>query len=137
MSQMARAVARAREQLRDDHERLHALLARLRAEPGRTGLSVVLRELHDRLIEHFRREEAPEGLYDAIGVCLPESRGRVGQLVDDHFRLVSITRNLAEESLSPGVATEALREQALRAADYLDDHEQRENELVKALITGA
>jgi hypothetical protein len=137
MRQIASAVARAREQLRDDHERLHALLARLRSVPDRTGLTVGLRELHDRLTEHFRREEAPDGLYDAMGVCVPEFRGRVGQLVDDHFRLVSTTRNLAEEALSPRVATEALREQALRVADYLADHEQREHELAKALTEGA
>jgi hypothetical protein len=66
-------------------------------------------------------------------VCIPESRGELGRLVDDHFRLVSIARNLAEEALSSHVPTEALREQALRVADYLADHEQRETELARHL----
>jgi len=72
-----------------------------------------------------------------MGVSIPEARGQVGQLVDDHFRLVSIARNLAEEALSPGVTTTTLQEQAKRVADYLLDHEQREHNLVRRLVEEA
>ena len=123
--------------MRDDHGQLHALLARLREAPDRSSLAELLRELPKRLSEHFRREEQPGGLYDAMGVCLPEARGTVGQLVDDHFRLVSIARTLAEEALSPHVTTEALREQLVRVADYLADHERRELQLAWTMIQGA
>ena len=131
------SIARARDELREDHERLHALLGWLRATPDRAALAGLLRELPHRLGEHFRREEQPGGLYDAMGVSIPEARGQVGQLVDDHFRLVSIARNLAEEALSPGVTTTTLQEQAKRVADYLLDHEQREHNLVRRLVEEA
>ncbi len=127
-------ITQARDELQEEHEQLHALLERLRAMPDREALAALLRELPHRLAEHFRREERPGGLYDAMGVRIPEARGEVGQLVDDHFRLVSIARDLAEEALSPSVATSALQEQALRIADYLSDHERREQHLVRTLI---
>lgn len=120
--------------MRQDHEQLHALLARLRAAPDRAALAALLGELAHRLAEHFQREEQPGGLYDAMGVSIPEARGEVGQLVDDHFRLVSIARNLAEEALSPSVATTTLQQEAIRVADYLLDHEQREHHLVRTLL---
>ena len=131
------SITRARDELQGDHERLHALLARLRATPDRATLAALLRELPHRLSEHFRREEQPGGLYEALGVSIPEARGHVGQLVDDHFRLVTIARNLAEEALSPAVATTALQQQAQRVADYLADHERRENQLVRRLVEEA
>ena len=137
MSEELQSIARARDELREDHEQLHALLARLRTTPDRAGLTALLLELPQRLAEHFRREEQPGGLYDAMGVSIPGARGQVGQLIDDHFRLVSIARDLAEEALSPGVATATLQQQAIRVANYLTDHEQREHHLVRTLIKGA
>ena len=137
MSQELPSIARARDELREEHVQLHTLLDRLRATADRTALAALLRELPHRLSEHFRREEQPGGLYDAMGVSIPEARGEVGQLVDDHFRLVSIARNLAEEALSPSVATTTLQQQALRVAEYLADHEQREHHLVRTLVEGA
>jgi hypothetical protein len=131
------SIARARDEQREDHERLHALLDRLRATPDRAALAALLRELPHRLAEHFRREEQPGGLYDAMGVSIPEARGRVGQLVDDHFRLLSIARNLAEEALSASVATSTLQQQAMGVANYLADHEQREQLLVRTMVEGA
>ncbi len=137
MSEELSRVARARDELREEHARLHELLTRLRLTPDRASLAALLRELPHRLAEHFRREEQPGGLYDALGVRIPEARGHVGQLVDDHFRLVSIARNLAEEALSPSVATTTLKQQAMRVADYLADHEQREHQLVRSVVEGA
>jgi hypothetical protein len=130
-------IATAHDSLRDDHQRLRALLAELRARPDRDGLGALLRDLPHLLSEHFRREEQPGGLYDAIGVSIPEARGPVGQLIDDHFRLVASARDLAEAALSTTVATEALQQQALRLADYLADHEQREYALVRRLLERA
>ncbi len=72
-----------------------------------------------------------------MGVSIPDARGHVGQLVDDHFRLVSVARNLAEEALSSSVATSALQQQALLVASYLAEHEQREQHLIRTLVEGA
>ena len=128
------SVTRARDELQEEHAELHVLLARLRTTLDRAALAALLRELPQRLAEHFQREEQPGGLYDAMGVRIPEARGQVGQLVDDHFRLVTIARNLAEEALSPGVPTATLQQQAMRVASYLADHEEREQHLVRATI---
>jgi len=127
-------IAAAHEALRDDHERLRALLGRLRAQPEREELTAMLHELPELLAEHFRREELPGGLYDAVGVSIPNARGQVAQLIDDHFRLVAVARDLAAAALLANVATHSLREQALRVADYLADHEQREYELVRSAL---
>jgi hypothetical protein len=134
MSEQQRSIATAHHALRDDHERLHALLARLRERPGREKLAALLHELPERLAEHFRREELPGGLYDVVGISIPEARGQVAQLIDDHFRLVAVARDLAAAALAPGVATSSLQEQAARVADYLADHERRELELVRASL---
>jgi hypothetical protein len=131
------SIARARDELQEDHERLHVLMARLRTTLDRTALAALLRELPHFLAEHFRREEQPGGLYDAMGVSIPEARGHVGQLVDDHFRLVTIARNLAEEALSPSIATPSLQQQAMLVANYIADHEQRERHLIQSLVEEA
>lgn len=134
MSQGPGSIAAAHEALRDDHERLRALLRRLRAQPGREELTAILNELPELLAEHFRCEELPGGLYDAVGVSIPDARGQVAQLIDDHFRLVAVARDLAAMALSDKVASGTLQEQALRVADYLADHEQREYELVRSAL---
>jgi hypothetical protein len=108
----------------------------VRAETDRARLADLLRELPRRLAEHFRREEQPGGFFDTMGVSLPEARGDVGRLVDDHFRLVSMARDLAEEALSLSVPITALRDQAARMAGYLVDHEQLELELARRMVEG-
>lgn len=133
MSEERQAVDRARRQLRDDHERLRALFSRLRTETDRAVLTALLGDLPGRLAEHFRREEEPGGLYHALGAEVFRARGEVGRLVDDHFRLASMARDLSEEARSSLVATTTLRERAASLADYLADHEQREHQLGRRL----
>jgi hypothetical protein len=127
----------AHPELREDHERLEALLRRLRAEADRATLAALLAEIARLLADHFRREEAAGGFYDSLGVSLSQASGEVGQLLDDHFRLVSTARDLAEQSAAPLVPTTDLREQALRLAVYLGEHEQREDALARRLTGGA
>lgn len=122
-----------RARLREDHERLHAFLERLRSEHDRERLTALLDELPGQLEEHFRREEAPDGFYAALGVSLDEARGEIGRLLDDHFRLASMARDIAQGARAPGVTTDTLREQSARVADYLADHERLERELARAL----
>lgn len=134
MSEEQTPLAQAHGALRDEHERLRELVVRLRMRPARPVLQALLGELPERLADHFRREEQPGGFYDVLGVSLGDARGALGQLVDDHFRLVASARNLAEQAQSRAVATATLQEEALRVADYLADHERREYELVRASL---
>lgn len=134
MSEERHSIAQAHRALRDDHERLLELVARLRTGPARSELEAILGELPELLASHFRREEGRGGLYEAVGVSLGDARGELGQLVDDHYRLVASARNLAEQAREPSMPTQALLDEARRVADYLADHERREYELVRALV---
>ena len=91
-------VAHAHEELREDHRRLHALVDRLGAAPDAAALAPVLEELHAALTAHFNAEEKPGGLYDTLGVCVPELRAQLSGLVDDHFRIAAALRDMRDRA---------------------------------------
>ena len=128
-----RSAREASLELVEDHRHLHALIDRLEAAVDVPALAAALVELHAALRRHVNEEEKPGGLYDALGVCAGEFRGHLSVLVDEHFRLAGVLRDLAERALasSPGALT-ALRRDASHVAAALADHERREQELVKA-----
>lgn len=132
-------VSDAHEALKEDHRRLHGLVRSLREAPDLPHLVVALEQLHEDLARHFQEEENPGGLYDALGVCVPEFRAGLGQLVDDHFRLAAQIRDLRDKARELVLRThDELRRDALRLADLLADHERREHELVdQAIAKGA
>ncbi len=120
-------------ELVEDHRHLHVLIDRLEAAADVPALAAALAELHAALTRHVNEEEKPGGLYDALGVCAAEFRGRLAVLVDEHFRLAGVLRDLAARALaSPPRALTALRRDASHVAAALADHERREQELVKA-----
>jgi malate synthase len=125
-------VAHARDELREDHRRLHRLVDRLRETEGEEALGAVLGELHSALLAHFNAEERPGGLYDALGVCVPDFRAPLAALVDDHFRISALLRDMRDRAgrHAPGSFPEA----AARLADILADHERREHALVDEAI---
>jgi hypothetical protein len=125
--------------LKEDHRRLHDLVRSLRESPDLPHLVVALEQLHEALARHFQLEENPGGLYDALGVCVPEFRASLGRLVDDHYRLSAQVRDLRDKAraLVPRTHDE-LRRDSLRLADLLADHERREHEMVdQAIAKGA
>jgi malate synthase len=129
-------VAHAHEELTEDHRRLHALVDRLRGASDIGVLAATLDELHAALTAHFNAEEKPGGLYDALGVCVPEFRGQLGGLVDDHYRLAGAIRDMrdrAREAL--GSAHDALMGEAERLAQVLAEHEKREHAMVDAAMS--
>ena len=128
-------VAHAHEELHEDHRRLHALVDRLRAAPDLHALAAVLEELHAALTAHFNEEEKPGGLYDALGVCVPEFRAQLGDLVDDHYRLAGAIRDLRDRARQAlGSAREPLLGEAARLAQVLGEHEKREHAMVDAAV---
>jgi len=128
-------VAHAHEELREDHRRLHALVDRLRAASDLAALAAVLEELHAALTAHFNAEEKPGGLYDALGVCVPEFRGQLSGLVDDHFRLAGALRDMRDRARrAPGSAHDPLMGEAVRLAQILAEHEKREHAMVDAAM---
>ena len=128
-------VAHAHEELREDHQRLHALVDRLRASSDLAVLAAALEELHAALTAHFNAEEKPGGLYDALGVCVPEFRAPLSGLVDDHFRIAAALRDMRDRARqAPGHAPDALLGEAARLAQVLGEHEKREHAMVDAAI---
>jgi malate synthase len=128
-------VALAHEELREDHRRLHALVDRLRAAADDDALAAVFDELYSALTAHFNAEEKPGGLYDALGVCVPELRAQLSELVDDHFRIAAALRELRDRARpGPGRTRGALPEDAARLARALAEHERLEHAMVDAAI---
>jgi hypothetical protein len=129
-------VAHAHEELREDHRRLHALVDRLRAASDPDVLVAVLEELHGALTAHFNAEEKPGGLYDALGVCVPEFRAELSGLVDDHFRLAAALRDMRDRARQGlGRVHDSLLGEAARLARVLGEHEKREHAMVDAAMS--
>jgi len=128
-------VAHANEELREDHRRLHALVDRLRAEGDTGALAAVLEQLHAALTAHFNAEEKPGGLYDALGVCVPEFRRELSGLVDDHYRIAAAVRDMRDRARHAlGSAHDSLLGEAAQLAQLLAEHEKREHAMVDAAI---
>jgi hypothetical protein len=128
-------VAHAHEELREDHRRLHALVDRLRGAADPRALAPVLEELHAALTAHFNAEEKPGGLYDALGVCVPEFRTELSALVDDHFRIAAALRDMRDRARQAlGGAHDSLPGEAARLAQVLGEHEKREHAMVDAAM---
>lgn len=128
----AATLQRAAQELREDHRRLHERIDELARADDLAQLSARLAELHERLSAHFNAEEKPGGLYDALGVCAAEFRLSLGQLVDDHFRLAAVLRDLQQRARAAGgLDADALRAEVALFVKALGQHEQRELELVR------
>jgi malate synthase len=128
-------IAHAQEELREDHRRLHVLVDRLRAAEDLDALATVLGELHTALTGHFNAEEKPGGLYDALGVCAPEFRDQLSELVDDHYRIASALRDMRDRARQDlGSPHDSLLGEAARLAQFLGEHEKREHAMVDAAM---
>jgi hypothetical protein len=128
-------VRQASRELAEDHRRLHGLLDRVGVAADLRATAEALAELHAALTRHFTEEEKPGGLYDALGVCVPEFRSRLAALVDEHFRLAAFVRDLRERARGTGVHPgDEPRAEMERLVAALADHERREHELVEAVL---
>jgi hypothetical protein len=134
-AQAQASLAQVHNALREDHRRIEELAGRLKDAPDLSSLLSSLRELYAALLTHFSHEEHPNGLYDALGVCVPEHRETLSQLVEDHHRmgatLWNLTRGLHDHvDRSYG----EVREEALRLLSLLEDHESREHHLAETVL---
>lgn len=124
------SVAHAQEALRADHLKLHKLADAVQTAADQEALAAGLKELYTALLAHFSAEETPAGLYDALGVCVPEYREVVAQLVEEHRRISATLWGLsrrAEERMK--YSFPELREEALRILAGMHDHEALEHNL--------
>jgi hypothetical protein len=127
------AVSDAAEAVARDHRRVDAEVARLRSANDLARLVTVLEELDRVLVAHFAHEESPGGIYEVMGVANPELRTPLGDLVAEHYTLLTDIRTLA------GRGREILQlhhvellAEARALADRLAAHESREDAIAAA-----
>lgn len=126
--------AELRETIRDLGRALEA------ASPGREAdwlarVGTRLAELHDGILEHIERTEAPDGLYDEIRSAQPRLNHQVSRLVADHAVLRDRSEQCcalaARATASPdAVIVKAVRDDATQLVSLLQRHRQRGSDLI-------
>jgi hemerythrin len=132
---MTTALSPTWEALREDHLRVHRLSERLKSSDDLPAMVSVLEELNAALVTHFAHEEEPEGLYDVVSVHAPQYKTPLGNLVNEHYRILAEVRELSQKARELLERShEDLRGEAQRLADLLMDHESREDEIAEIVL---
>jgi hypothetical protein len=129
--------ARAAEALALDHRRVDELVVRLRTATDLTSLVSALEELGTVLVAHFAHEESPGGIYEVMGVASPELRTPLGDLLGEHYGLLTDIRALAgrgREILERSHVD--LYAEARQLAERLQVHEAKEDAMAGAIAPG-
>ncbi len=128
-------LAEAAQALATDHGRVDELVGRLRSASELAALVTVLEELGEVLVAHFAHEDSPGGIYEVMGVASPALRTPLGDLVGEHYTLLTEIRSLAargREILQQ--SHEDLHAQAHDLADRLAAHEAKEDGMARTLL---
>ena len=126
-------LAKAAQELAIDHRRVDGLVARLRSSGDLGALVSVLEELDEVLVAHFAHEESPGGIYEVMGVANPALRTPLGDLVGEHYTLLTDIRSLARRGreILEGSHVD-LHAEARALADRLMAHEVKEDAIADA-----
>jgi hypothetical protein len=126
-------LAKAAQELAIDHRRVDELVARLRSSGDLGALVAVLEELDEVLVAHFAHEESPGGIYEVMGVANPALRTPLGDLVGEHYTLLTDIRSLARRGreILEGSHVD-LHAEARALADRLMAHEVKEDAIADA-----
>ncbi len=128
-------VARAAQALAEDHGRVDELVRRLRSTDELDSLVAVLEELGEVLVAHFAHEESPGGIYEVMGVASPELRAPLGDLVGEHYTLLTDIRSLAGRGREVLKRSHVdLHADAHALADRLRAHEAKEDAMALAVF---
>jgi malate synthase A len=129
-------LAATRAALEQEHERIEAIIARLRGAREVGALLATVEELAATLAAHFEREERDHGFFGVLGAAGAD-RAQLDQLRGEHRHILASIRALALEGRREAGPVE-LGGRAVQIAAQLRDHEVRENRLAQeALGQGA
>lgn len=119
--------------LHEDHQGLHGLFAELEAgsTTDRAQVEAMLDRLHQRLKAHFDREQFPGGFYDRLGLVNHTFAQRVGDLVDEHYRLLSRVKSLQQGAQARGEELPVLNDDIRQVVAQLRRHEAEEHRLAQ------
>jgi isocitrate lyase len=133
----ADTVGRAQRIIDEDHERLHQITRRLRQTHDLGELAEALDQLNEALVEHFAREEHPQGLYAVLGTRAPEVRRKFAAILAEHARILENVQSLVLKARGAEGDHRSLSEQAALLAHVLGDHEKRESQVARAILAPA
>ena len=118
------------ETIEHDHHAIKEILERLEGTMDPHLLLPILEELRISLVEHFAREEAPEGLHEVIADMSPTTVASLQNVLGEHEQFLVRLDSLIDRTrtLVRGRLAEILRD-AAALSESLHDHEARETEL--------
>ena len=113
-----------------DHHAIKEILERLEATTDLHILLSILEELRMSLVEHFAREEAPEGLHEIIASMSPNTVASLQNVLAEHRDFLVRLDRLIEQARTVvnGPMADILQD-AAGLAESLHDHEARETAL--------
>ncbi len=123
------------EALEQDHDAIREILERVGATSDLNVLLPLLERLRVALLEHFEREEAPEGDYDLIANMAPETVASLQNILGEHQVFVEHLDRLIERirACLEGPLAAILRDAGL-LSESLQAHEAREMALFNDAI---
>jgi hemerythrin len=116
--------------IEDDHRQIRALLMDLGAAADLSRMLEVVDTLHPILVEHFQREEEPEGLYAEIRQLRPEFDGKLKALERQHALFLDMIRRLRSSISTVAEQLDRLSEVKSALIASVDEHEQTETNLM-------
>jgi malate synthase A len=119
--------------LAEDHNRLEAILARVKSSHDVSSLGAALDELRSMLTEHFAHEEHAKGFYGLLGGRSPEYRKELEHMIREHRELLSAIQGLVDRAKANAAESDLVRQSGDLAAKLLD-HEMREVRLARELV---
>jgi hypothetical protein len=119
--------------LAEDHNRLEAILARVKGSHDAAALGAALDELRSMLTEHFAHEEHAKGFYGLLGARSPQYRKELEHMIREHRELLSAIQGLVDRAKASAPESDLVRQSGDLAAKLLD-HEMREVRLARELV---
>ncbi|HVS01592.1 MAG TPA: hemerythrin domain-containing protein [Thermoanaerobaculia bacterium] len=126
----------ANDRIEQEHVVLRRLVERLEEANELSRLTALLEELRPLLQDHFRHEEASDGLHAAVAVVAPQRLGSLERLFAEHRQFLRTVDRLLGQAhqLLDGPIAELLRG-ASQLAWELRCHEESETDLFGETMT--
>lgn len=115
----------------EEHLEIRSMIDRLQTMTDPYVMLLVLRDLQDKLDQHFQNEEGEEGLYTIVNANAPQHAERVDRLIEEHHVLSRELHNLVKQCnqvLSGPLAR--LKTDMSRFIDQLQAHDIAETEIL-------
>jgi len=124
----------AKRAIDQDHAKLHEIIHRIKKSKDMPALASTLHELNDTLVDHFAREEHPQGLFAILGTRSPKEREAFAEILAEHESILVNVRELLDQARATKGEHAGLAAQAAMLGSILGDHEKREAQVTAAIM---